>query len=93
MEKKDKRRFLRAFGRQVRKLRVAAHLKRIDALEVGIDPNNLGRIERGKRASLVVFIPRLAKFLKVHQTRLLDFPFDYNADPIVPKKQRAGKKK
>jgi transcriptional regulator with XRE-family HTH domain len=83
MTRKDQLRFARALGRQARKLRIAAGLKRKDAEAVGIHPSNLDKFEKGKRVHLVTMIPRVAKFLGIHQGTLLDFPFDYKADAVI----------
>jgi transcriptional regulator with XRE-family HTH domain len=86
MKRKDQLRYARALGRHVRKLRQARHLTRLDALEVGIDASNLDKIEKGKRVFYVAVIPKLAKFLGVHQREITNFYFDYEANPIEKRK-------
>ena len=94
MTKRDQNRYARAFGRHVRRLRIDAGLKRKDAyLEVGIHPSNLDKIEKGKRKSWIVVVPKLAKFLNIHQRDLFNFYFDYNADQVVMRKLTVRKKK
>ncbi|MEI9920945.1 MAG: helix-turn-helix transcriptional regulator [Bacteroidota bacterium] len=79
-------RWVKIFGRRARRIRIEKGLKRKDAEAVGIDPSNLDKIEKGKRVHLVTVIPKLSKLLGVHQSELIDFPFDYDPDPVVSRK-------
>lgn len=91
MKRRDQLRYARAFGRHVRKLRLSRHLNRMDALDVGIDPSNLDKIERGERVFYFSVIPKLAKFLGVHQREITNFYFDYEANPIEKRQGRTAK--
>jgi len=94
MDRRDRYRHARAFGRNARKLRIAAGLSRKDVdLVVGIHPSNLDKVEKGQRLSWLPMIPRLAKAYRVHQRELLNFYFDYNPDRITSRKGRLPKKK
>jgi transcriptional regulator with XRE-family HTH domain len=94
MTKKDQNRYAKAFGRQIRRLRINAGLRRKDAyLEVGIHPSNLDKIEKGRRKSWIVAVPKLAKFLNVHQRELFNFYFDYIVDEVVVRRKRGRPRK
>lgn len=64
---------LRALGREVRRLRLAAGLSQEDLAEAsGLHTNYIGGIERGERNVGIKAFLRLAAGLKIHPSKLFE---------------------
>lgn len=69
------KKFLRAFGSHVRRLRKEAGFSQEDfALEIGLDRTYMGGVERGERNLALLNIRKIAKGLRISVAQLLDFP-------------------
>ncbi len=72
---KRDRKFLIAFGLQVRKLRKERGFSQEDfALEIGLDRTYMGGVERGERNVALLNIRRIANGLNLSVSELLNFP-------------------
>ena len=73
---KDKK-YLRAFGNRVRKLRKQAGFSQEDfALEIGLDRTYMGGVERGERNLALLNLRKIAGGLRIPLSQLLDFPLN-----------------
>ena len=76
MPEKD---YKKLFGENLRKLREEKKMSLLESdYQSELNESNISKYEHGKRDLRLSTIIKLARMLKVHPTKLFDFPFDPN---------------